>query len=121
MQILYLKYYINYIQFLNSIIFINESRKAQIESFKEQVKAPGQNYISFSYLISLADMNCHPEALRYMKTVPDLENEYRINWDNLKEDNIIKEKDFRQFFYDISACVETDEEFTLILKTLGYK
>ena len=56
-----------------------------------------------------------------MKTVPDLENEYRINWDNLKEDNIIKEKDFRQFFYDISACVETDEEFTLILKTLGYK
>jgi hypothetical protein len=66
-------------------------------------------------------MNCHPEALRYMKTVPDLENEYRINWDNLKEDNIIKEKDFRQFFYDISACVETDEEFTLILKTLGYK
>ena len=113
--------YINYIQFLNSIIFINESRKAQIESFKEQVKAPGQNYISFSYLISLADMNCHPEALRYMKTVPDLENEYRINWDNLKEDNRIKENDFKQFFYDVSACVEKDEEFTQILKSLGYK
>ena len=113
--------YINYIQFLNSINFVSESRKAQIESFKEQVKAPGQKYISFSYLISLADMNYHPEALRYIKTVPDLESEYRINWDNLKEDNIIKENDFKQFFYDISACVEKDEEFSQILKTLGYK
>ena len=113
--------YINYIQFLNSINSTSESRKAQIESFKEQVKAPGQNYILFSYLISLADMNYHPEAIRYMKTVPDLENEYRINWDNLKEDNRIKENDFKQFFYDVSACVEKDEEFTQILKSLGYK
>ena len=113
--------YINYIQFLNSINSISESRKAQIESFKEQVKAPGQNYILFSYLISLVDMNYHPEAIKYIKTVPDLENEYRINWDNLKEDNRIKENDFKQFFYDVSACVEKDEEFTQILKALGYK
>ena len=113
--------YINYIQFLNSINSIGESRKAQIESFKEQVKAPGQNYILFSYLISLVDMNYHPEAIKYIKTVPDLENEYRINWDNLKEDNRIKENDFKQFFYDVSACVEKDEEFTQILKSLGYK
>ena len=113
--------YINYIQFLNSINSISESRKAQIESFKEQMKAPGQNYILFSNVISLVDMNYHPEAITYMKTVPDLENEYRINWDNLKEDNRIKENDFKQFFYDVSACVEKDEDFTQILKAVGYK
>ena len=113
--------YINYISFLNSINKISESRKAQIESFKEQVKSPGQDYISFSYLISLADMNYHPEVIKYQKTVPDLENEYKINWDNLKEDNRIKESNFRRFLYDISACVEKDEDFTQILKSLGYK
>ena len=113
--------YISYIDFLNSINSVSETRKAQIESFKEQVKVPGQDYISFSYLISLVDMNYHPEAIRYQKTVPDLENEYRINWDNLKEDNRIKENDFKRFFYDISACVEKDEEFDQILKALGYK
>ena len=113
--------YISYIDFLNSINSVSETRKAQIESFKEQVKVPGQDYISFSYLISLVDMNYHPEAIRYQKTVPDLENEYRINWDNLKEDNRIKENDFKRFFYDVSACVEKDEEFTQILKSLGYK
>ena len=113
--------YINYIQFLDSIISVNDSRKAQIESFKEQVKVPGQNYILFSYLVSLMDMNYHPEALRFLKTVPDLEREYKNNWDNLKHDNRIKEEDFRQFFYDISACVERDDDFTQILKALGYK
>jgi len=113
--------YINYINFLNSITRVNETRKSQIESFKEQVKVPGQNYILFSNLISLADMNYHPEAIKFLKTVPDLEKEYAINWDNLKEDNRVTENDFRQFFYDVSSCVEKDEDFTQILKALGYK
>ena len=113
--------FINYIEFLNSINQISETRKAQIESFKEQVKAPGQDYILFSYLVSLIDMNYHPEAIRFLKTVPDLENEYKMNWDNLKEDNRITENNFRQFFYDISACVEKDEDFNKILKAVGYK
>ena len=66
-------------------------------------------------------MNYHPEAIRFFKTVPDLENEYKICWDNLKEDNRITENNFSQFFYDISACIEKDEEFSQILKSLGYK
>ena len=33
----------------------------------------------------------------------------------------ITENNFRQFFYDVSACVEKDEEFNQILKALGYK
>jgi Ca2+-binding EF-hand superfamily protein len=113
--------YINYITFLNSISRVNETRKAQIESFKEQVKVPGQNYIYFSNLISLANMNYHPEAIKFLKTVPDLSEEYSINWDNLKEDNRVTENDFKQFFYDISSCVQNDEDFTQILKSLGYK
>ena len=66
-------------------------------------------------------MNYHPEAIRFLKTIPDLEIEYKINWDNLKEDNRVTEKDFCQFFYDVSSCVEKDEDFTQILKALGYK
>ena len=66
-------------------------------------------------------MSNHPESMVFKKTVPDLEMEYKINWDNLKEDNRIKENDFKEFFYDISACVEKDEEFNQILKALGFK
>lgn len=113
--------YINYIKFLNSIVKVNPTRQSQIESFKEQVKAPGQNYILFSNLISMADMNYHPEAIKFKKTVPDLVKEYSIYWDNLKEDNRVTEPDFSRFFFDVSACVESDDDFTQILKALGYK
>ena len=113
--------YFDFIKLLNAIRNVSNTRGSQIESFKEQVKVPGQNYILFSYLVSLIDMNYHPEAIRFFKTVPDLENEYKICWDNLKEDNRITENNFRQFFYDVSACVEKDEEFNQILKALGYK
>ena len=113
--------YFNFVLFFNALRNVSNTRGAQIESFKDQVKAPGQNYIVFSNLLALADMNYHPEAIRFLKSVPDLRKEYVSNWDCKKADNKITEDDFRQFFYDVSTCVENDGDFIQILKALGYK
>ena len=113
--------YFNFMLFFNALRNVSNTRGAQIESFKEQVKAPGQNYIVFSNLLGMADMNYHPEAIKFLKSVPDLRKEYTVNWDCKKEDNKITEDDFRQFFYDVSTCVENDGDFIQILKALGYK
>ena len=113
--------YFNFIQFFNALRSVSNSRGSQIESFKEQVKAPGQNYISFPNLLRISDMNYHPEALRFVKSVPDLRKEYENNWLLSKEEDRITEDDFRQFFYDVSTCVPKDVDFTQILKALGYK
>ena len=113
--------YFNFVLFFNALRNVSNTRGAQIESFKEQVKAPGQNYIVFSNLLGMADMNYHPEAIKFLKSVPDLRKEYTVNWDCKKEDNKITEDDFRQFFYDVSTCVENDGDFIQILKALGYK
>ena len=112
---------LNFIDFLNSLRYINDNRIAQIESFKEQVKVPGQTYISYTSFRAMADMSFHPEVLRFSKTIVDANNEYNISWDNLKEDDRIEEDQFREFFLDVSTCVDTDEDFTQILKALGYK
>ena len=113
--------YFNFIQFFNALRSVSNSRGSQIESFKEQVKAPGQNYISFPNLLRIADMNYHPEALRFIKSVPDLRKEYENNWLISKEEDRLTEDDFRQFFYDVSTCVPKDIDFTQILKALGYR
>ena len=34
-------------------------------------------------------------------------------------DNKISEDDFRQFFYDVSTCVENDGDFIQILKAIS--
>ena len=113
--------YFNFIQFFNALRNVSNTRGSQIESFKDQVKAPGQNYIIFSNLLRIADMNYHPEALKFLKSVPDLRREYENNWLKSKDEDRITEDDFRQFFYDVSTCVPKDADFTQILKALGYK
>ena len=113
--------YFNFIQFFNALRNVSNTRGSQIESFKDQMKVPGQNYIIFSNLLKLADMNYHPEAIKFIKSVPDLWREYENNWMKPKDEDQISEDDFRQFFYDVSTCVPKDVDFTQILKALGYR
>ena len=113
--------HINFIQFLNSIRNVSDFRGRQIEEFLEQVKERNENYVLFSKLLKIADMRFHPEAIKYVKKVTDLWKEYQNNWGPLKIDDVISESLFREFFYDVSTCVDSDSDFTQILKTLGYK
>ena len=98
--------YFNFIQFLNAIRNVSNTRGSQIESFKEQVKEPGQNYIIFNNLLRMADMNFHPEAIKFIKSVPDLRREYENNWMKPKDEEKISEDDFRQFFYYVFGLIE---------------
>ena len=68
--------YFDFIKLLNALRNVSNTRGSQIESFKEQVKAPGQNYISLSNLLRMADMNYHPDAIKFIKSVIDLRREY---------------------------------------------
>ena len=113
--------YFNFINFLNALRNVSNTRGSQIESFKEQIKAPGQNYISLSNLLRIADMNYHPEAIKFIRSVPDLRREYENILAKIAKEDVLSEDDFRQFFYDVSTCVANDADFTQILRALGYK
>ena len=113
--------YFDFIQLLNALRNVSNTRGSQIESFKEQVKSPGQNYITLTNLLRLADMNYHPDAIKFIKSVIDLRREYENVLRKVADGDIISEDDFRQFFYDVSTCVANDNDFTQILRALGYK
>ena len=66
-------------------------------------------------------MNYHPEAIKFIKSVPDLRREYETILGKIANEDAISEDDFRQFFYDVSTCVANDADFTQILRALGYK
>ena len=113
--------YFDFIQLLNALRNVSNTRGSQIESFKEQVKSPGQNYITLTNLLRLADMNYHPDAIKFIKSVIDLRREYENVLRKVADGDIISEDNFRQFFYDVSTCVANDNDFTQILRALGYK
>ena len=113
--------YFDFIQLLNALRNVSNTRGSQIESFKEQVKSPGQNYITLTNLLRLADMNYHPDAIKFIKSVIDLRREYENVLRKVADGDIISEDNFRQFFYDVSTCVANDNDFTQILRALGNK
>ena len=93
----------------------------EIEEFKKQVIVPDKDYISAYEFEKLMDMNIHPEFVALKKTAKDAENEYFVGWEGLRDDDFIMGGDFEEFFKDVSACVESDEDFVGILKACGYK
>lgn len=115
--------HINFVEFLNSLRFISDERKQEIDEFFEQVKEKNNdnNIVLLSKLKKISDMRFHPEAIRYRKNENQIKFEYENYWDKLKINDIISEESFRQYFYDISSAVENDKDFTQILKALGYK
>ena len=113
--------HINFIEFLNAIRYVTESRMQQIDEFFNQVKDREKNCVLFSKLNRIADTRFHPEVMRYQKSASQIRMEYEKYWDRLKIDDTISEEHFKQFFYDVSSVVENDTDFTQILKALGYK
>ena len=113
--------HINFIEFLNAIRYVTESRMQQIDEFFNQVKDREKNCVLFSKLNRIADTRFHPEVMRYQKSASQIRMEYEKYWDRLKIDDIISSEHFKQFFYDVSSVVENDRDFTQILKALGYK
>jgi len=113
--------HINFVEFLNKIRYVTESRGEQIDEFLSQVKDREKNCVYFSKLNRIADMRFHPEVMRYQKSASQIRMEYEKYWDRLKIDDTISEEHFKQFFYDVSSVVDNDKDFTQILKALGYK
>ena len=113
--------HINFIEFLNKIRYVTESRGQQIDEFLSQVIDKEKNCVLFSKLNRIADTRFHPEVMRYQKSASQIRMEYEKYWDKLKVDDVISEEHFKQFFYDVSSVVENDKDFTQILKALGYK
>ena len=108
-------------QVFNDFRKVSESRKKEIENFNNQVKAPGCSFVSFAVIESMTDMNFHPDVTHFLRSVPQCQKDYLIAWDDLKTGDMIYDFAFQQFFYDVSTCVENDNDFTQILKSLGYK
>ena len=48
------------------------------------------------------------------------EKEFKQSWGNLKEDDLITEENFFEFFEDISACFPNEEDFEQCLYSISY-
>ena len=76
---------VNFIIVLNCFRRVSDNRKDEIKKFWDQLKVENVDWISFTKLTKMVDMNYHPEATKFIKVAPEILKEYLITWDNLKK------------------------------------
>lgn len=110
---------INFIEFFDSLNNTSEERMNLIKRLMELANPINAQFISAKKLELMADMNYHPEVIRYLKDAKEALNDYVTTWDNLREDDLITHEDFIKYFNDISTCIENDDDFKQCFYALG--
>ena len=112
---------INYIEFLDYLHTDSEKRLEMIFFLINILKKSiNDKYIYFSNICKYMNMNYHPEVLRLEKDKNKAEKEFIQSWGYLKEDDLITINNFIEFFEDVSACFENDEDFDQCLYSISY-
>ena len=79
--------------------------------------ANGDGTVRLDDIAKLYDASQHPEVISGKKTEQDIFMEYMSLWDTQVKDGIVTLDEFKEYYKDISASVDTDEEFVAILKS----
>ena len=112
---------IDYIDFLNYLHIDTEKRKEMIINLiKILKKNKNDKYVYFSSICNYMNMNYHPEVLKLEKDKNKAEKEFVQSWGYLKEDDLITEENFMEFFEDISTCLPDEEDFDKCLYSISY-
>ena len=112
---------IEYIEFLNYLHIDSQKRKEMILNLIKILKRNiSDKYIYFSSICKYMNMNYHPEVLKMEKDDKKAEKEFVQSWGYLKEDDLITEENFIEFFEDISTCLPSEEDFDKCLYSISY-
>ena len=112
---------IDYIEFLDYLHINSDKRKNMILSLiKILKKQKGDKYIYFSNICKYMNMNYHPEVLKMEKDKDKAQKEFIQSWGYLKEDDLITENNFIEFFEDVSTCLPVEEDFDQCLYAISY-
>ena len=112
---------IDYIEFLDYLHINSDKRKNMILSLiKILKKQKGDKYIYFSNICKYMNMNYHPEGLKMEKDKDKAQKEFIQSWGYLKEDDLIAENNFIEFFEDVSTCLPVEEDFDQCLYAISY-
>jgi Ca2+-binding EF-hand superfamily protein len=95
---------------------LNERRIACVRKAYNILDVNGDGLVKLDDIAKIYDASCHPEVLSGHKTERDLFMEFMSLWDTQEKDGIVTFDEFCQYYSDISAGVETDDEFDAIMQ-----
>lgn len=95
----------------------NPKRIQLITEIYENIVKPRNGKITLDEIAKMFNPEKHPDVLKKQKTPEEVYNTFMYKWDTQNPEALISKEEFIEYFLDLSACIESDEYFTEVLKS----
>jgi len=107
---------LNYDEFLRAMRGdLNVSRLGWIRKAYDKLDVTGDGKVTLEDVARLYDVSHHPDVVEGKKTEEEAYKEFMSLWDTQVADGIVTFDEFCDYYRDISASIDTDEYFGVVL------
>jgi Ca2+-binding EF-hand superfamily protein len=95
---------------------INSNRLVWIKKAYQKLDVNGDGTVKLDDIAKLYDVSKHPDVTKGRKDPKQVYLEFMKLWDTQVADGIVTFEEFLEYFADVSASVDTDEYFAVMMQ-----
>jgi len=95
---------------------LNSRRKRLIDLAYQKLDKNGDGRVTLEDMRIAYDVSFHPEFQAGTKTRDQILTEFMSQWDTIKQDGIVSVEEFEEYYKDVSASIDRDDEFELMIR-----
>lgn len=95
---------------------LSPSRRAIIAAAFRVLDANGNGVVTLEDIAARYNTSTHPDVVSGRRTEKSVFAEFLGNWDVGRKDGLVTEEEFQSYYEDISASIDADEYFELLMR-----
>ncbi len=95
---------------------MNDYRRRLVRMAYDKLDVNKDGLVKLDDIAQIYDASHHPEVINGKKTAMDVYREFMTQWDTQEKDGIVTFDEFVDYYTDISASIDDDEYFQLMIK-----
>jgi len=108
---------VNFDEFLRGLRGeLNDSRLVWIRKAYDKLDVNKDGQVTLDDIAQLYDVSMHPDVKDGKKTPEEAYREFMSMWDTQVADGIVTFDEFCDYFKDVSASIDTDEYFAVMMQ-----
>jgi len=94
---------------------LNDSRRGYIRQAYNKLDVNGDGQVTLDDIARIYDVSQHPDVVQGKKTPEEAYREFMSLWDTQNADGIVTFDEFCEYYRDVSASIDTDEYFGVMM------
>lgn len=95
---------------------LNKRRRGLILQAYDVLDKDSSGLVTIEDVAAIYDTSKHPEVMEGAKTPEEVLREFMAQWDGTEKDGIITKEEFLDYYKDVSASIDTDDYFELMIR-----